>query len=193
MLPLVGIWPYALIFFLVFAWVYFTEFRLTVRTGRKAGKQDAGTLGLVMIMQFVAMFAAFGIAFAVPLGEMSHPPLWFWVGIVTMIAGSLLRRHCFRMLGSSFTAAVVVVQDQAIVQRGAYRWVRHPSYTGGILIYLGMGLALANWISLVEIVSVVAGSYLLRVRAEERALVETLGELYREYMRRTKRFVPLVI
>ena len=110
-----------------------------------------------------------------------------------MSAGSLLRRHCFRMLGQSFTAAVVVVQNQAIVERGAYRWIRHPSYTGGLLIYGGMGLALGNWMSLVEITVVVLVSYLLRVRAEERALVETLGEPYRDYMRRTKRFIPLLI
>jgi protein-S-isoprenylcysteine O-methyltransferase Ste14 len=193
MRSLVGVWPYALVFWLVFVWVYFTEFLLTARTGSKAGKQDAGTLPVVVVMQFVAMAAAFVIAFGSRFWGVSHPRSWFWTGIAVMVAGSLLRRHCFRMLGSSFTAAVVVVQGQAIVERGAYRWIRHPSYSGGLLIYAGIGSALGNWISLAEIVGVVLASYLFRVRAEETALVETLGKPYRDYMRRTKRFVPLVI
>ena len=193
MRPLVGSWPYWLVFWLVFVWVYFIEFLLTARTRSKAGKQDAGTLPLVVVMQFVAMSAAFILAFSFRLGGVSYPRSWFWAGIGVMIGGSLLRRHCFRMLGSSFTAAVVVVQNQEIVERGAYRWVRHPSYTGGLLIYTGMGLALGNWMSLAEIVGVTWASYLFRVRAEETALVETLGEPYRDYMRRTKRFIPMVI
>lgn len=193
MRPLFSVWPYVLVFWLVFVWVFFAEFLMTARTASKAGKQDAGTLPIVMMMQFVAMFAAFAIAFTVSFARVSHPHLSFWAGLVFMIAGSLLRRHCFRMLGQSFTAAVVVVHDQVVVERGAYRWIRHPSYTGGLLIYGGMGLALGNWISLAEILVIVLVSYLLRVRAEERALVETLGEPYRDYMRRTKRFIPLVI
>ena len=87
---------------------------------------------------------------------------------------------------------MVVVREQVIVESGAYRWIRHPSYTGGLIMYAGIALALGNWISLAVILVMVLGSYLYRVLVEERALMETLGELYREYMQRNKSFIPAV-
>jgi protein-S-isoprenylcysteine O-methyltransferase Ste14 len=84
------------------------------------------------------------------------------------------------MLGPFFSGTVHVVKDQPIVERGAYRFLRHPSYTGGFLISTGIGLALTNWL---RVGSMALGSgvgYFFRVRAEERALLETLGEPYRQ-------------
>jgi protein-S-isoprenylcysteine O-methyltransferase Ste14 len=96
------------------------------------------------------------------------------------------------MLGLYFTGNVKVVADQKVIQQGAYRWVRHPSYTGGMLMYLGTGLALTNWLSALILTALGAAGYAYRVRVEERALARTLGERYQDYMRRTKRFVPFV-
>ncbi|HLW54080.1 MAG TPA: isoprenylcysteine carboxylmethyltransferase family protein [Candidatus Angelobacter sp.] len=191
-LPLVSVWPYALVFWVVFVGVFAPEGVLTARTSQSR-KQDAGSLQLVLGAQFLAMFAAFSLAFTVRSTSLQRPLLCFWIGLVVMVAGSALRHHCFRMLGSSFTTAVVVVADQAIIQRGAYRWIRHPSYTGGMLIFAGIGLALGNWVSLLVLAVIVPASYMYRVVIEERALLETLGEPYRDYMRRTRRFVPLLI
>jgi protein-S-isoprenylcysteine O-methyltransferase Ste14 len=116
----------------------------------------------------------------------------FVVGLVFLAAGGLLRRHCFRSLGPLFSGTVHVVENQPIVEHGAYRYLRHPSYTGGFLISAGIGLAFTNWVSVgVFALGSVVG-YVFRVRAEERAMLETLGEPYRAYMKRTKRFVPFV-
>jgi protein-S-isoprenylcysteine O-methyltransferase Ste14 len=59
-------------------------------------------------------------------------------------------------------------------------------------MFLGIGLALANWISLAVLVGVVSIVYGYRVNVEERALVAVIGDPYRRYMSRTTRFVPLL-
>ncbi len=110
-----------------------------------------------------------------------------------LIAGAVLRRHCFNALGKSFTGTVVVSKDQRIVQDGVYRFVRHPSYTAAFLMFIGIGIALGSWISVAILFFVHCYLYGIRVAVEERALLETLGEPYREYMSRTKRFIPFVI
>ena len=127
-----------------------------------------------------------------PSATLPHRFTLFWVGLVTIIGGSLLRRHCWRILGASFTGAVIVRPDQVVVDRGAYHYVRHPSYTAGAILFLGIGLALGNWIGLVVLMGAVSAVYGYRVGVEERALLGTIGESYRSYMRRTKRFVPFV-
>jgi protein-S-isoprenylcysteine O-methyltransferase Ste14 len=96
------------------------------------------------------------------------------------------------MLGSSFTGAVIVKPQQTVVDRGAYRYVRHPSYTAGLILFTGVGLALGNWLSLVVLVVVVGLVYAYRVHIEERALLAVLGDQYRQYMMRTQRFVPFL-
>ncbi len=184
-------WPYALLFWAVFAWAFAPEFAARRWEGR-ATPQDAGSKGALIIAQTFGMFAAFAIALTVPFGAMPYPGSFFSAGVLALIAGSLLRRHCQRMLGASFTGAVVVREDHAVVERGAYRFVRHPSYTAAFIMFLGIGLALANWIGLSTMLALVLLSFLYRVNVEERALVAVAGDRYRSYMQRTKRFVPFV-
>jgi protein-S-isoprenylcysteine O-methyltransferase Ste14 len=85
-----------------------------------------------------------------------------------------------------------VSEQSEIVKRGIYRWVRHPSYTGGMLFNLGLALALTNWRSLLLVVAGMLVMYVYRVRVEEMALLKVHKDDYREYMQDTKRFVPFI-
>jgi protein-S-isoprenylcysteine O-methyltransferase Ste14 len=186
-------WPYGVVFMAVMFWAFAPEFRIISRqTEPSTSPQDAGSKRLIAIGQGLAMCAAFLIAASVPSARLPHPFLLFWAGLAAILGGSLLRRHCWRMLGASFTGAVIVRPDQAVVDRGAYHYVRHPSYTAGAILFLGIGLALANWISLAVLMGAVSAVYGYRVGVEERALLATIGDSYRRYMSRTKRFVPFL-
>ena len=82
--------------------------------------------------------------------------------------------------------------DQPVIDRGPYRWVRHPSYTAGLVLFGGIGLALGNWLSLVFLGVTIPFVYAYRVRVEERALLTAIGEPYRRFMETRKRFYPYV-
>ncbi|HET9095352.1 MAG TPA: isoprenylcysteine carboxylmethyltransferase family protein [Candidatus Baltobacteraceae bacterium] len=186
-------WPYALFFWAVFIWAFAPEFRLVSRPHEPSDtSQDANSKRLIMQGGALAGVIAFAVAIRVPGGALPNGMRLFWIGLCVFIAGSLLRRHCRRMLGRNFTGAVIVKPDQAVVERGAYGYVRHPSYTAGALLWVGIGLALANWISLLVLISSIAIMYAYRVRVEEAALVSVIGQPYRDYMKRTKRFIPFV-
>jgi protein-S-isoprenylcysteine O-methyltransferase Ste14 len=114
----------------------------------------------------------------------------FLAGLLLMISGALLRQHCIRTLGNHFSYEVKVSERSPIVTRGLYKWVRHPSYTGGMLFNLGIGLALTNWSSIAFIVVGMFVIYLYRVHVEEQALIQIHRADYLNYMRYTKRFVP---
>jgi protein-S-isoprenylcysteine O-methyltransferase Ste14 len=191
--PLVFAWPYALVFWATFVWAFSPEFRVVSRRAdRPTVAQDAGSKRVIMITQPLGMVAAFLTATNVRWAALPRPAWLFWAGMASIVCGSLLRRHCFRMLGASFTGAVIVRPDQAVIERGAYRYVRHPSYTAGALMFLGIGLALANGLGLLAQMGLVTAGYWYRVVVEERALAATIGEPYRSYRRRTKRFVPFM-
>ena len=113
-------------------------------------------------------------------------------GFVVILLGAALRWWAILTLGRSFTFAVAVRSAQAVVRSGPYRFVRHPSYTAILVILLGVGLALANWASLLIMLAGGLIGLLYRVRVEERALVDALGQPYVDYMCQTTRFIPFV-
>lgn len=70
---------------------------------------------------------------------------------------------------------------QTVIDRGPYRWVRHPSYTGLLLTLAGAGVAFGNWLSILALIILSALGLAIRIRVEERALLAALGEPYRAY------------
>jgi protein-S-isoprenylcysteine O-methyltransferase Ste14 len=143
---------------------------------------------------WVALFLAYPLAF---VSAWVFPQRWqlplFVVGILLIVLGSLLRRYCWRTLGKYFTGDVKAMPDQPVITSGPYRWVRHPSYTAGMMMFIGIGLALGSWVSFVLLTVATIATYSYRVAVEERVLLETIGEPYASYMKQRKRFIPYIV
>ena len=116
----------------------------------------------------------------------------FAIGMVILVAGLVLRGWSIMTLGEYFTGTVLVSADQPVVTAGPYGVLRHPSYMGAMLACIGVGLTAANWASLAGMALLPLAAILWRIRAEERALLATLGDRYRAYAARHKRLIPLV-
>jgi protein-S-isoprenylcysteine O-methyltransferase Ste14 len=112
------------------------------------------------------------------------------VGLLMMWTGVALRQWAVWSLGRFFTVVVRVADGQSVVDRGPYRWVRHPSYTGLLLTLVGLGVALGSWLSVLALAILPSIGLVIRIRVEERALLAALGEPYREYAGRRRRLVP---
>ena len=111
-------------------------------------------------------------------------------GVVVIWVGLALRVWAVLTLGRSFSTFIQVDADQAVVTRGPYRWVRHPSSTGLLLIALGFGLGVGNWLSLAICALIPLVGLLPRIAVEEAELVRVLGDQYRSYQKTTRRLVP---
>jgi protein-S-isoprenylcysteine O-methyltransferase Ste14 len=112
------------------------------------------------------------------------------VGIALMWIGIAVRQWAVWVLGPFFTVVVRVSKQQSVIDRGPYRWVRHPSYSGLLLTMIGLGMAFENWLSLLALATLPLLGLMIRIRVEERALVATLGEPYRAYAADRRRLVP---
>jgi len=128
----------------------------------------------------------------VPVAAIRPAAVAFAIGFVILLAGLVLRSRSIKTLGAYFTAAVQVSADQPVITAGPYRMLRHPSYTGLLLIMTGIGLTSANWVGLAGMALLTLAGLLWRIHAEERALLTTLGDPYRAYAAQHKRLVPLV-
>jgi protein-S-isoprenylcysteine O-methyltransferase Ste14 len=190
--PPVFVYLEAVFFWAVMMWAFIPEIYLCSLSAKvSSNPQDAGTFRLIDTASDIALLLAFALSF-LPYPIIPFPQIALYTGTGLLIAGSLLRRYCFRTLGKYFTAAVIVNPGQPVIDRGPYRWTRHPGYTAAFIMFFGLGIALNNWLSLAVLFLVASYIYSRRVKAEEKALLDTIGEPYRVYMARTKRFIPFV-
>jgi protein-S-isoprenylcysteine O-methyltransferase Ste14 len=129
---------------------------------------------------------------AVVPGAAISSPWLFALGVVIAWLGLILRWWSFVTLGNYFTVVVMTSEDQPVMDHGPYRMLRHPSYTGLLLAFVGGGLMLGNWASTVGAVGVLLLALIYRLRIEERALTAALGDRYREFAAGRARLVPYV-
>jgi protein-S-isoprenylcysteine O-methyltransferase Ste14 len=116
--------------------------------------------------------------------------LLFGLGVAMVVTGSAVRLWAITTLGRWFTYDVRVTEGQPVIQTGPYRRVRHPSYTGVLLVLFGIGLTLGNWLSLLIIVILPTLGLVRRIRVEEAALLGTIGEPYERYAAGRSRLFP---
>jgi len=115
-----------------------------------------------------------------------------WIGVAMVAAGLALRAWGMTVLGRYYTRTLRVTDDQRVVQEGPYRTIRHPGYAGSLLVWTGYCLGVGNWIALVVVTALMLVAYSWRISSEERMLVTTFGDDYRDYQRRTARLIPYV-
>ncbi len=159
-----------------------------VARGKGSGEHDRATrtlIGVALVAAFVLAVRASSLA-----PSLEIPELYRAVGVVVMWLGLGIRIWAIAALGHSFRTTVEVDPGQPVVSRGPYAWVRHPSYTGLLLILSGFGLAAGNWLALAACVLLPLPALLWRIKVEEAELNRVLGSAYRDYERRTRRLIP---
>jgi protein-S-isoprenylcysteine O-methyltransferase Ste14 len=157
--------------------------------GKGSFARDRGTLFLNIIIITVALAAAGMLTASLRNSAWQFGPTGL-AGPIVMWAGLAVRIWAIVVLGQSFRTTVEVDAGQQVVDRGPYRWVRHPSYTGILLLMVGLSLVYGNWPALAVLLVLPAGVLIHRIFVEEAALTEVTGRAYTDYAARTKRLVP---
>jgi protein-S-isoprenylcysteine O-methyltransferase Ste14 len=157
------------------------------RTSPPTLVRDRWSFQFVYITSVISL--AVGILFRIQnwgvfLGKLQY------AGLVVIVLGLILRNWAILKLGQFFSRTVTIEKRHRLVTDGPYRWLRHPAYTGMILMYGGINLALGTWLGALVGSGLVLIAALCRIDVEEKTLTEAFGEEYREYMRRTWRLLP---
>ncbi len=166
----------------------------TAKVSRKeAFVQDRGSMSVLIGLLWFGVALNFSLGVLLPAAAIPwHRTALFSIGVTLILLGVALRWYAIWTLGTYFTRDVAVSADQKVVQNGPYRFIRHPAYSGTFLTMFGVGLAMTNWASLVALLLCVFSGHMYRVSVEEKALSQTIGQPYREYIQHTRRFIPWV-
>lgn len=166
-------------------------FLTATRRSRGTGvRQDRSTLRVLWLVIMGSIAAGVYLARHWSAGAIADRDLCRLTALLLFVPGILLRWWAIITLGRFFTVDVQIAKDHELVDRGPFRLVRHPSYTGVLLAFAGFAFSLANWAAFFVIVLPIFAAFLRRMKVEEQALTAALGERYESYMKRTKRLIP---
>lgn len=171
-----------------------TELVLVLRRrSRAASARDRGSMRVLWIAITLGCALAIGASFDARWRLPGDAHAWYAAGLACTTAGLVVRWWAVLVLGRFFTVDVAIRADHELVTRGPYRFVRHPSYSGLLLVLAGLGCVVNSALSLAILAVATMPALAWRISIEERALAETFGPRWDEYARRTRRIVPFVI
>ena len=169
----------------------------TLRQGRQASSTESGESdrGSTRLLGAAFAFAVLTLLIAPALNALHIGRLSLhlgWIGVSIMLAGLVLRSWANQTLGRFYTRTLRTAEDQSIIRSGPYKLIRHPGYSGMLLLWMGAGLAVSNWIAPLVIAPVMLASYSYRIQSEESMLLTAFGKDYQAYMAKTWRLLPLI-
>ena len=182
-----------LLYFVSFIWIVFEAWLIFRDRIQGKGKvtNDRGSRYLNIAAIFLGItFASVLHGFHKFLFPGGSSDAGFFIGVAIFLVGFGLRVWAVAVLGKSFRTTVETHEDQRVVRSGPYRLLRHPSYSGLLLMCLGYGVAVQNLLSLAVAFLLPLAALLYRIRIEERALVSSLGPAYKQYQNETKKLLP---
>jgi protein-S-isoprenylcysteine O-methyltransferase Ste14 len=116
----------------------------------------------------------------------------FYAGIALMSCGYAIRRFAIATLGRAFSNILKIKQGQTLICSGIYAKVRHPAYTGTLVMVAGIPFLFSSPIGLLP-VSLALPAVLYRISVEEKMLVQKFGQEYVDYVENTKMLLPHLI
>ncbi len=180
----------------VACWVIFVGYWLISAFGQKATAEQRGWLS--------------SLSYRIPL-SLGTLLLWFprfhhplnlalisradrirFFGVVVCLVGLLVTIWSRRTLGGNWSSEVAFKQGHELVKVGPYRFVRHPIYSGILLMSLGTAIAvgqLHSWLSF----PLLCGGFWIKLKQEEAVMRQHFPEEYLAYQRQVKALVPFLI
>jgi protein-S-isoprenylcysteine O-methyltransferase Ste14 len=170
---------------------FLSEVLVNILTRSKKSDSDShdhNSLGLIWIAIVLSITAGVFIGFRFP----GFNECAYFSGLALIIVGITVRIIAIVSLKSLFNANVAIHHDHKLKTDGIYKKIRHPSYSGSLLSFLGLGLTMGNWISLLVIFLPVLAAFLFRISIEEKVLMDNFKDEYLNYKKGTKKLIPYV-
>jgi len=151
---------------------------------------DAGSLVWLNLVIYGSVAVAVLIAFS-GYGFIRFAQNYLaWIGLGSILIGLVIRWMAIATLRQYFTVDVAIQAQHRIVKKGLYKFIRHPAYLGTIVSFLGLGLALSNWLSILLLLIPITIAFIKRIEIEEKALSQIFADEYFDYRRTTWRLIP---
>ncbi len=175
------------------SWLAFSAFWLVTALQTKRVQQRESWLGRLRTSGSEAI--GYTVLFWGPdwpgLGQRvwASTPIWDALSIVAALGGLTVAIWARVVLSGNWSISITLKADHELIERGPYRWVRHPIYTGILLLASANVFVVGRRASVLGLLLLVL-AYGRKWRIEERLMTSHFGVRYASYQRRTGAVVP---
>lgn len=171
---------------------FISEFLLMVvkRSKKNTSKQQRDRGSLILLWVTITLCLTFGFIFA-------SYHIWGFsnfivsgIGFLVILLGFIIRWLAILQLKKAFTVDVAIGQEHELKTNGMYKYIRHPSYLGLLLIMTGFSICMNSLMSVLVVVIPMLLVVMYRISVEERILIEEFRESYISYKKSTWKLVP---
>jgi protein-S-isoprenylcysteine O-methyltransferase Ste14 len=173
-------------------WIISEIVLAVVKRSRDSADSNKDKSSLKILWSTIVVSIAIGVYFGMKrFGHFAgYERVLSSTGLFLILIGLVVRWVAILTLRRYFTVDVAISKDHIIIDKGLYKYIRHPAYLGSLISFWGLGLAFSNWISFMVISVPITAAFLYRIRIEETALVGAFGAKYVDYSSHTKRLLP---
>jgi protein-S-isoprenylcysteine O-methyltransferase Ste14 len=163
------------------------------RSKKIKSKQQNDRGSLILLWVIITLCFTFGFTFASYKVWSLINLVIAIIGVVVIILGATIRWIAIIQLSSAFTVDVAISNDHKLKTDGIYKYVRHPSYSGLLLIMVGFAISLNSVMSLIVIILPMLAAILYRIYVEEQMLISEFGDTYTNYKMHTSKILPWIL
>ena len=164
-----------------------SEFLLLLikRSGRRTVKTRNDRGSLIFLWLMITLGFTFGFILSRQVND-----FWAGFGFSLIISGLIIRWIAIIQLGNSFTVDVAITDTAYLKTDGIYKKVRHPSYSGMLLVMTGFAATMNSLLSFLVFVVPVFIAVIYRISIEEKLLMKEFGDSFILYKTYTKKLIP---
>jgi protein-S-isoprenylcysteine O-methyltransferase Ste14 len=115
-----------------------------------------------------------------------------WMAALLCIAGLVFCVWARATLGRNWSGTVTLKEKHELIERGPYRLVRHPIYTGLLAMFVATAIQYGRLGGIVAVVLAFA-SFWIKLGDEEKLMLQQFPDQYRSYQQRVKRIIPFAL
>ena len=185
-------------FVISICWIVFVVYWGVSAIGVKKTAERLGVAALIknrlpVILGLILLFAPTPKTYLRFIGAriVPHDAVLMITADVFCLLGLAVAIWARRTIGGNWSGDVLIKENHTLVEYGPYRWVRHPIYTGMLMLVLGTAMATGRFGEILGWVFILCG-FLIKLRQEESLMLSHFPDAYAAYMTRVKRLIPYV-
>jgi protein-S-isoprenylcysteine O-methyltransferase Ste14 len=147
---------------------------------------------VLLVIAYLLLFYGRRLPYPLNLNVVPHLAAMAWTAAIVCAIGLAFAIWARITLGSNWSGVVTLKEGHELVERGPYRFVRHPIYTGILTMFFATALAQGHLSGFAGTLLMFA-SFWIKLRDEEKLMLRQFDERYTAYQQRVKRIIPFVL
>jgi protein-S-isoprenylcysteine O-methyltransferase Ste14 len=166
--------------------------KAAAKTDQRISGIERSLLSVLLVVMFVIPLI-YSVTNWLDFANYSLPAWMGWLGVFLLVSALIVFALAHHYLKSNWSPTLEIRQDHTLVTDGIYRYIRHPMYASQWLWVIAQILLLQNWLAGPTNLIFFIPFYILRVQAEEKMMLDTFGNQYREYMQNVGGVIPRLL